>query len=311
MKGLIRLLWELIFATIRIATPLVLVALGGLLTFQAGILNIALDGFMLIGAFVAIWVAYLTGSLTIGIAAAAAAGLLAALLFGLFNLKLKANIFIAGIAMNLLASGLTALLLKGVLKQDGVFTSNRIPTFPRIAIPLLDSVPILRDTISGHTLLVYVAFALVPVVSFFLYRTKWGLRVRSVGEAEEAALTAGIPVFGIKLQTVLLSGVLCGLGGAYLSLGYVSLFSRDMTADRGLIALAAIYFARGHPVRTVAVALLFGAAQAVTVQLQQSVGIAPQLIQTIPYIVTVLALCFVGIQTTRAFGAHRGERFET
>ena len=183
------MIWELIFATIRISTPLVLVALGGLLTFQAGILNIALDGFMLIGAFVGIWVTYLTGSLTVGIAAAAFAGLLAALLFGLFNLKLKANIFIAGIAMNLLASGLTALLLKGVLKQDGVFTSSRIPTFPRLDLPLLSSIPVLRDTVSGHTLLVYVAFALVPVVSFFLYRTKWGLRVRSVGEAEEAALT--------------------------------------------------------------------------------------------------------------------------
>ena len=304
------MIWALVFTTLRISTPLIFAALGGLLTFQAGILNIALDGFMLIGAFAGIWVAYLTGSLTVGIVAAAGAGLLVALLFGLFNLKLKANIFIAGIAVNLLASGLTALLLKGILHQDGVFTSSRIPTFPRLNIPLLASVPALRDTVSGHTLLVYVAFALVPVISFFLYRTKWGLRVRSVGEAEDAALTAGIPVFAIKLQTVLLSGVLCGLGGAYLSLGYVSLFSRDMTADRGLIALAAIYFARGNPGRSILVALLFGAAQAVTVQLQQSAGVAPQLIQTIPYVVTVIALFIVGIQTTRAFGAYRGKRFE-
>jgi simple sugar transport system permease protein len=301
---------DLVFTTIRIATPLVFAALGGLLTYQAGILNIALDGFMLIGAFVGIWVAFLTGNLAVAVGAAALAGVLVALLFGLFNLKLKANIFIAGIAVNLLASGLTALLLKGVLGQNGVFASSSIPTFPRLDLPLVSSVPLLRDTLSGHTLLVYLAFLLVPVVSYCLYRTKWGLRVRAVGEAEDAALTAGIPVFGLKLQTVLLSGFFCGLGGAYLSLGYVSLFSRDMTAERGLIAMAAIFFARGVPLRTTLVALLFGASQAVTVQLQQSAGVAPQLIQTIPYVVTVIALVIVGVQVTRAYGAHRGDRFD-
>ena len=304
------MLLGLIFATIRISTPLIFAALGGLLTFQAGMLNIALDGFMLIGAFTAIWIASVTGSLALGILAAAFAGTLTALLFGLFNLKLKAHIFIAGIAVNLLASGLTALLLKGILNQNGVFSSSSIPTFPRIDIPGISSIPILRETVNGHTLLVYVAFLLIPVVSYALYHTKWGLRVRSVGEAEDAALTAGVPVFWLKLQTMLLSGVLCGIGGAYLSLGYVSLFSRDMTNDRGLIAMAALFFARGDPARTAVVAVLFGAAQAVTVQLQQSAGIAPQLIQTIPYLVTVVALILVGIQTSRAFGAHRGERFD-
>lgn len=301
---------DLVFTTIRISTPLVFAALGGLLTFQAGILNIALDGFMLIGAFVGIWVAYLTGNLALAVVGAATASTLVALLFGLFNLKLRANIFIAGIAVNLLASGLTALLLKGALNQNGVFASDRIPTFPPLTVPGLSSVPLLGEMFSGHTMLVYIAFALIPVVSLFLYRTKWGLRVRAVGEAEDAALTAGIPVFGIKLQAILLSGFFCGIGGAYLSLGYVSLFSRDMTAERGLIALAAIFFARGVPARTAAVALLFGVAQAATVQLQQAGGVAPQLIQTIPYVVTVVALIFVGVQVTRTFGAHRGERFD-
>lgn len=301
---------ELIFTAIRISTPLVFAALGGLLTFQAGILNIALDGFMLIGAFFSIWIAFVTGSLSLGILAGVIASILTSLIFGLFNLKLRANIFIAGIAVNILASGLTALLLKGILNENGVFASSAIPTFPRINIPLLDAIPVLSTIFNHHTALVYVAFLLVPVVAFSLYRTKWGLRVRAVGEAEEAAMTAGINVFSIKLQTVLLSGLFCGLGGAYLSLGYVSLFSRDMTADRGLIALAAIFFARGRPYSTVAVALLFGASQAVSVRLQQAMGLAPQLVQIVPYLVTVIALVIVGLRITRARGIHAGETFE-
>ncbi len=301
---------ELMFTAIRISTPLVFAALGGLLTFQAGILNIALDGFMLIGAFFSIWVAFASGSLGLGIFAGVIASIFMALVFALFNLKFRANIFIAGIAVNILASGLTALLLKGVLNQEGVFASSAIPKFPRVNVPLLDSIPFLRTILNYHTALVYVAFLLVPVVAFFLYRTKWGLRVRAVGEAEDAAMTAGINVFSIKLQTVLLSGLFCGLGGAYLSLGYVSLFSRDMTADRGLIALAAIFFARGRPYRTVAVTLLFGASQAVSIRLQQDAGLAPQLVQMVPYIVTVAALTIVGLRITRARGIHASERFE-
>jgi simple sugar transport system permease protein len=301
---------ELIFTAIRISTPLVFAALGGLLTFQAGILNIALDGFMLIGAFFSIWIAFATGSLGLGILAGVVASMVTALIFGLFNLKLRANIFIAGIAVNILASGLTALLLKGILDQNGVFASSAIPTFPRINIPLIDTIPALSTIFNHHTALVYVAFLLVPVVAFSLYRTKWGLRVRAVGEVEDAAMTAGINVFSIKLQTVLLSGLFCGLGGAYLSLGYVSLFSRDMTAERGLIALAAIFFARGRPYSTVAVALLFGASQAVSVRLQQDMGLAPQLVQMVPYLVTVIALVIVGLRITRARGIHAGETFE-
>lgn len=289
----------LITTVIRISVPLAFAALGGLLTFKAGILNIAMDGFMLVAAFVGIAVAYVTGSLLLAVLAAVVGAMILAALFGYFNLKFKANIFIAGIAIGMLASGLTAVLLKGLLGQNGVFTSNNIPSFHQFTIPVISKIPVLSQLLSGYTLLVYIAMAFVPTVAFVMHRTKWGLRVRAVGENADAAASLGINVFRIKMQTVVLSGFFCGLGGAYLSLDYVSLFSRDMTGDRGLIALAAIFFAQGDPARTVAVTILFGAAQALAVRLQQSVGVAPQLLQVIPYVVTMLALIVVGVRVVR------------
>jgi ABC-type uncharacterized transport system permease subunit len=297
-------------SAIRISTPLIYAALGGLLTYQAGILNIALDGFMIVAAFAAIAVAYATESLTLGILAGIVSAVVLAALLAVFNLRLRANIFIAGIAVTFMAYGLTALLLKGLLGQEGVFSSDRIPTFSPLRIPVIVDIPIVGPLLSGHTLLVYLAYLSVPVVAFLLYRTRWGLRVRVVGEAEEAATAAGINVSMVKFQTMLWSGVFCGLAGSYLSLGYVSLFAKQMTNERGLIALAAIFFANGNPFWTAAVALLFGAATALSVRLPQVTGAAPQLLQLIPYVVTVLALVAVGARNSRARNRHGAWRFE-
>ena len=290
---------NLITTIIRISTPLAFAALGGLLTFKAGILNIAMDGFMLVAAFTGVAAAYFTGNLYISVIAAVLASMVLSALFGYFNLKFKANIFIAGTAIGILASGLTAVLLKGIFGQMGVFTAREVLRFPQYKIPIIDSIPVLRELFSGYTILVYMAFIFTPIISFVLYKTKWGLRVRAVGESPDAAAALGINVFSIKMQTVILSGLFCGLGGAYLSLDYVSLFSRDMTADRGLIALAAIFFAKGDPFKTVAVTMLFGSAQALSVRMQLTAGIAPQIMQIIPYFVTMLALVIVGIQAKR------------
>jgi len=290
---------NLITTIIRISTPLAFAALGGLLTFKAGILNIAMDGFMLVAAFTGVATAYFTANLYISVVAAVLASMVLSALFGYFNLKFKANIFIAGTAIGILASGLTAVLLKGIFGQMGVFTAREVLRFPQYKIPIIDSIPVLRELLSGYTILVYMAFAFTPIISFVLYKTKWGLRVRAVGESPDAAAALGINVFSIKMQTVMLSGLFCGLGGAYLSLDYVSLFSRDMTADRGLIALAAIFFAKGDPFKTVAVTMLFGSAQAFSVRMQLTAGIAPQIMQIIPYFVTMLALIIVGIQAKR------------
>jgi ABC-type uncharacterized transport system permease subunit len=304
------MLTDIAFSSIRIATPLIFAALGGLYTFQAGILNIALDGFMIVAAFAAVSAAYATGSLMAGVLAGVVSSVALAAVLALFNLRFRAHIFIAGIAVTFLAYGLTALLLKSVLGQDGVFTSPEIPVFPTIRIPLLADAPILGPILSGHTLLVYLAYLSVPCVWWTLYRTRWGLRVRMIGEAEDAALSAGVPVERIKLETMMISGLFCGLAGAYLSLGYVSLFARQMNDERGLIALAAIFFAKGRPFPTAAVALMFGVATALAVRLPEMTGAAPQLLQMIPYVVTVLALVVVGLRAKRA-GAQVGWQFET
>jgi len=304
------MLTDIAFSSIRIATPLVLAALGGLYTYQAGILNIALDGFMIVAAFAAVSAAYATGSLAAGVLAGVLSSVALAVVLALFNLRFRAHIFIAGIAVTFLAYGLTALLLKSVLGQDGVFSSPNIPAFPPIRIPLLADTPVLGPLLSGHTLLVYLAYLSVPCVWWTLYRTRWGLRVRMIGESDEAARSAGVPVERIKFDTMVVSGIFCGLAGAYLSLGYVSLFARQMNDERGLIALAAIFFAKGRPFRTTAVAVMFGVATALAVRLPEMTGVAPQLLQMIPYVVTVLALVIVGLRARQAGGAG-GWRFET
>ena len=304
------MLADIAFSSIRIATPLVFAALGGLYTYQAGILNIALDGFMIVAALAAVGGAFMTGSLVVGVMAGIVASMALAVVLALFNLKFRAHIFIAGIAVTFLAYGLTALLLKALFDQDGVFSSAAIPVFPALRIPLLVDVPVLGALLSGHTLLVYVAYLAVPVVSWTLYRTRWGLRVRMVGEAEDAASAAGVDVDALKFQTMVISGFFCGLAGAYLSLGYVSLFAKQMTDERGLIALAAIFFAKGRPVTTTAVALMFGIATALAVRLPQVTGIAPQLLQIIPYAATILALVLVGLRANRTT-TQSGWRFDT
>jgi len=302
---------ELARAIIRISTPLIFAGLAGLLTYNAGVLNIAMDGFMLIAAFAAIWMANLTGSLLLGMGAALAAGLAVATIFGYFNLQFKANIFIAGIAVNLLASSLTALLLQGVFGQQGSFVPTNIPAIPTITLPIIAAIPVLGPVLNAHDPLVYLAFLLVLVTAFVLYRTRWGLHVRAVGEAPEAAEAIGVAVFWMRMQTIWLSGALCGIAGAYLSLVYVGSFSRDMTADRGLIALAAIFFARGRPLPMLAVALLFGAAQALAIRLQLVAQTAPQLLQVIPYVITMLVLVVVGVRARYFHSAVKGVTFES
>lgn len=304
------MLQDLTFSAVRIATPLIFACMGGLLTFKAGILNIALDGFMIVAAFAAVVTAYLTGSLTLGILAGVVSSMLLAGLLVTFNLRFRAHIFIAGIAVTFIAYGLTALLLEGLLGQQGIFTSSDIPRFPTIDIPVVKSIPFIGAIVSGHTLLVYMAYLTVPIISFLLYWTQWGLRVRIVGEAEAAAAAAGVNVDLIKVQTMLASGFFCGLAGAYLSLGYVSLFAKQMTNDRGLIAIAAIIFAKGNPYATAVVAVLFGFSTALSIRLPDLTGIAPQLLQILPYLVTVLALVIVGIRTAKSRGRHGSWSFD-
>jgi simple sugar transport system permease protein len=272
----------LIWSTIRLSTPLILAALGGLFSERSGVINIALEGMMLAGAFTAAAVTYATGSPFVGLAAGMLAGMLIAAVHAVACIQYKADQVVTGTAINILMLGLPAFL-------SGAFflSSGSTPQIPKEQlIPLLPIV---------------IAFALVPISWYVLYKTPFGLRLRSVGENPEAADAAGVPVARMRYAGVLLSGLLAGIGGAYLSIGQSSLFTRNMTSGRGFIALAALIFGKWRPVQTLLACLLFGLTEAVSIQMQGVVklpsgdDIPVQFIQMVPYILTIVVLAgFIG-----------------
>ena len=271
----------MLFSTIRLATPLLLAALGGLFSERSGIINIALEGLLLAGAFTAATVTYFVGNPWIGLGAAILAGVLIAAIHAVACIEFRADQVVSGTAINILMLGAPT-LIGGALFQ----TTGSTPQLPRTA--LIPNSPII------------IAFALVPTVWYLLYRTRFGLRLRAVGENPEAADTAGIHVAGLRYAAVLISGAIAGIGGAYLAIGQSSLFTRNMSAGRGYIALAALIFGKWRPVQTMFACLLFGFAEAASLQMQ---GVIPHVrveyIQIIPYILTMVVLAgFIG--TSRA-----------
>ena len=273
----------LFWSTVRLATPLVLAALGGLFSERSGVINIALEGMMLAGAFTAAAVTYAAGNPFVGLAAGMAAGLAIALIHALVCIRYKADQVVTGTAINILMFGMPAFL-------SGAFflSSGSTPQIPREQL-----VPWLPIVIAF--------FVVLPITWYVLYKTPFGLRLRSVGENPEAADAAGVPVARMRYAGVLLSGVLAGLGGAYLSIGQSSLFTRNMTSGRGFIALAALIFGKWRPVQTMLACLLFGFTEAVSIQMQGVVklpsgeDIPVQFVQMVPYVLTIVVLAgFIG-----------------
>lgn len=273
----------LLMATLRSATPLVLAALGGIFAERSGVVNIALEGKMLTGAFAAVVVAYYTGNPWLGVLAAILTGAVMAFIFAVVSIKYRANQVVSGVAINMLAAGLTVFMMHVFFGTAG--TSPAVTKLPNIG---------------PFTPLVYLAPLLVIVTFVVLYRTPWGLRIRAVGEHPKAAATVGINVIGIRYACVVLSGMLAGVAGAHLSIGTLSVFVRDMTAGRGFIALAAMIFGKWHPLGALAASLLFGFSEALQMRLQGG-GIPSQLIQAVPYLFTMVVLAgFVGRATAPA-----------
>ena len=266
----------LIYSTIRLTTPLLLAALGGLFSERAGVINIALEGLMLAGAFTAAAVTHYAGNPWVGLLAAAVAGVIVAGIHAVACIRYKADQVVTGTAINILFLGVPALLSGALFNSTGAT--------PQIPIQnLLPSAPII------------IAFALVPLTWYVLNRTPFGLRLRAVGENPEAADTAGVSVARIRYTGVLLSGALAAIGGAYLAIGQSSLFTRNMSAGRGFIALAALIFGKWRPVQTMLACLLFGFAEAVAIQMQGVVKIPVQFITMIPYVLTIVVLAgFIG-----------------
>jgi simple sugar transport system permease protein len=277
----------LIFSTIRLATPLVWAAIGGLYSERSGVINVALEGLMLAGAFTAAAVTFYAGSWMIGLLAAIAAGALTAAVFAVACIRFKADEVVAGMAINILFLGLPA-VLSGAL----FLSSGSTPQVPQEHL-----IPAIGDVSIVSMLAVAVALA----TGYVLYRTPFGLRLRAVGENPEAADAAGVRVQRIRYAAVIISGVLAAIGGAYLSIGQSSLFTRNMTAGRGFIALAALIFGKWRPIPTMLACLLFGLADAITIQMQGVVklpsgeDVPVQFVQMIPYVVTIVVLAgFIG-----------------
>jgi simple sugar transport system permease protein len=287
---------SLLASMIRLSTPLILAALGGLYSERGGVINIALEGIMLAGAFTAASVTVFTQNPWIGLLSAALAGLLVALVHAIASIQFKADQVVVGTAINILFLGVPALVSGALFESTG--STPQLPreqTLPDWNIPLIGDLPVLSQLLSGHKPIVYIALALVPVSYYVLFRTRFGLRLRAVGENPEAADTAGVSVSAVRYTGVLLSGVLAGIGGAYLSIGQNSLFTRNMTAGRGFIALAALIFGKWHPVGAFLACLLFGIAEAVSIRMQGVVDIPVQMIQIIPYVLTLVVLAgFIG-----------------
>jgi general nucleoside transport system permease protein len=276
-------------STFRMIAPILLAALGGLICERVLVFNIILEGTMLIGAFVAVTVSYFMSSSLAGVAAAALAGMLFSLLLAVLVVTLKGDAIVIGIAMNMLASGLTTFLLRKIFGVKGQFTDPNIVSLPRWDIPLIKDIPILGDIISGHSWVVYLSWVLVIVVYFLLFRHIFGLRMRGVGQNDEAARTLGVNVAWVRYAALAICGLLVGIAGAQLSLGQVTLYVENMSAGRGWIAVVAVMLGNAHPFGVFFASLLFGFSDALGYRLQGSM-LPYQFAGMIPYVVTLLAV---------------------
>ena len=284
-----------LFVVLAKVAPLLLAAIGGAFTQQGNILNIGLEGMMLVGAFTAISVGSAFDSALVGVLAAVLAGLALSVVYAVGTLWLKADFIVVGIGVNLLAAGVTVFLLQVLYGNPGVTPPTASITLPRIPIGPLADIPLLGTAFNNQTALVWLALLSVPLASLVLYRTRFGVHLRAVGEDAAAADAAGIPVTRVKAQSILISGVLCGAAGAQLAMATLGSFTADMTSGRGFIAVAALTFGLARPVRTMVAAFIFGAADAVADQLGIA-GFNSNLALMTPYVITILALVLAGIR---------------
>lgn len=287
------------FAILRVMTPLLFPALGVAISNLSGATNIALEGIMLLSAFFGVIVSAFTGSLFLALLAGVATGVLLGLFLGYFHLKLKADLILAAIALNMLAAGMSIFLLFIFTGDKGSTSSLRSLVFPEVNIPLLKSIPVIGEILSGHNILTYCAGLAVILYYVIIFRTPLGLRIRAVGQNPHAAESVGINVNRIKLWALALSGFFGAMGGLYLSMGYVSWFSRDMTAGRGFIAIAAATLGGNMPMGTFLSSLLFGLVNAFAIYIA-SLNVPSELIQMIPYVVTVIALMIFSLRLQMA-----------
>lgn len=296
-------LLQILDSTIRLGVPLLLACLAGLYSERAGVFDIGLEGKMLMAAMSSATVAALTGSVWVGLVAGVAGAMMFALVHGLASITFRGNQLIAGVALNFVASGITVLVAQRIFAQGGrTAPLEGAARFLPIDLPFAEALkdvpllgPLYCEVISGHSALVYIAFLLVPLTWFVLYRTRYGLRLRAVGENPASVDTAGVSVVRLRYSAVLITGVLCGLAGAYMACGLQAGFGREMTAGRGYIALAALIFAKWRPWQALGATMLFGFFQALAlrpdvVEAALRVKVPVPALDALPYILTVVVL---------------------
>ena len=276
-------------ATIRMATPVLFTAIGGCFTQKVGTFCIAFECFMLSAAFFAAWGSFLTASPLVGAVFAVLTGVFLALFYGLFVLHFHANAVIVSIAFNFGAWAGTTLLLTKIFGVRGYFFSPKIKGFSAVSLPLLSKIPYIREIINKQSILVYLAYILIPLSFVLMYKTAFGLRVRGIGKSEIAAKTAGISILRYRWLSLFLMGALSGLGGAYITLSGLNIFSENMTAGRGFLAFAAILVGDGNPLKVAPICLLFSYMDALNLELS-SRGMPVQLLKMLPYFMVLMVL---------------------
>ena len=284
--------WSALFASmLRYATPLIFGALGGMFSECSGVVNVGLEGMMLMGAFFGILGADKLNSWFLGLLVAILSGGAMGLLHAIWSVHLRADQIISGFAINFLALGLTGYLFIDIYGQEG--TPTDIPSIPAVNLSFLDGIPFIGDIFGNLNLMIWIALILVPLSWLVLFKTPLGLRIRAVGEHPRAADTVGIDVYRIRYGAVIASGMLAAAGGAFLSIGFVNSFNENMTAGRGFIALAAVIFGNWKPFGAAAACLLFGFSSALAQRLPEYSDSAAVLFQALPYVLTLIAVAGV------------------
>ncbi|MEH7254928.1 ABC transporter permease [Neobacillus niacini] len=286
---------------LRATTPILLAALGGLISDVTGVINIGLEGLMLVAAFTSIAVTSVTGYWAVGVVSGILICVLLSYAMGFFHLKLKVDIIITGFAINIFGSGATIFFMSKFFDVTGSFNPANLNKIPTVNIPFVEGIPILGKVLSGHSLMVWVALLSVVVVFIMLYRTPYGVHLRAIGESPQAANSLGIPVQGLQFSALIWSGVFVGMAGAFMSMGMTSMFVKDMTAGTGFLALAVVLLGNRNPIGILFGSLIFGLAKAIET-IMQTVPNSPipsQFVQVIPYVVTILALLVYAIRKQR------------
>lgn len=290
MNGFINSLYK---STVMLSVPLILCSLGGLITFHSGMINVAMEGMMLSGAFTAVVVSFITRNPYLAMTAAMAIGVVFSLLYSLFVITLKTNNFAIGIAINIFVSSLTLFLTRIMFIGEDAFNSPDLVAIPKITVDFGSS--IINTLFSDFSILVYLSLMLVVVVNFMVYKTPYGLWIRATGSCPAALSVAGKSTGMVQYTSSILSGMLCGLAGAQLSLSNVVLFSRNMTAGRGFICLAAILITKGKPYRVLVMSILFGLFNALAIHLQYF-NIPTYFLSMVPYIMAIATMIMIDVK---------------